>query len=71
MTTDNDWVLAYSFKLLYKAEMMQIILKDENIESVIINKQDSSYFIGDIELYVNSADILKAKNIIDNVENKE
>ena len=71
MPIDKNWVLAYSFKLLYKAEMMQIILKDENIESVIINKQDSSYFIGDIELYVNPTDLLKAKNIIDNVENKE
>ena len=68
---DTNWVIVYSFKLLYKAEMMQMILKDEGIESVIINKQDSSYLIGEIELYVNSIDLIKAKNIIDNAENKE
>ena len=45
-------------------------LDDNDIDSVIINKQDSSYHIGDIEIYVNNINTIKAKQIIDNLENE-
>ena len=57
--------MIYSSPRLYQVEIMKSVLQDENIPAVIINKQDSAYIvIGEIELYVKSEDILKAKQII-------
>jgi len=39
------------------------MLLENDIESFIVNKQDSSYLIGDIELYVSIDNIMKAKQL--------
>jgi hypothetical protein len=63
--TEEQWEMIYSSPRLYQVEIMKSVLQDENIPAVIINKQDSAYIvIGEIELYVKSEDILKAKQII-------
>lgn len=66
MTLNNEWVIVFSSKKIYEIEHIQIILEEENIESHIINKQDSSYLIGEAELYVKSTDLEKAITIIKN-----
>lgn len=66
MTLNNEWVIIFSSKKIYEIEHIQIILEEENIESHIINKQDSSYLIGEAELYVKSTDLEKAITIIKN-----
>jgi hypothetical protein len=43
-------------------------LLENDIESYIVNKQDSMYFFGDIELYVNINEILRAKIIISEIK---
>jgi len=63
METEN-WVMVYSSNMLYKVEMLKLMLDDENIDSVIINNQDSSYLFGYVELYVRNEDVMKAKTII-------
>ena len=40
------------------------VLEDNNIDSVVLNKQDSSYHFGELELYVKAEDVVKAKRII-------
>lgn len=63
--TDGQWEMIFSSSKLYQVEIMKSLLEDENIPCVIVNKQDSAYIvIGEIELYVTSEDILKAKQII-------
>lgn len=47
---------------------MQALLKEEEIESVILNKRDSTYLFGEIELYVDVENVLKSKQIISNNE---
>ena len=49
---------------MYKVEITKAILKEFDIESVIVNKKDSAYLFGEFELYVNAADVLQAKQII-------
>jgi len=66
MTPNKEWVIVFSSKKIYEIEHIQIILEEENIESHIINKQDSSYLIGEAELYVKSTDLEKAITIIKN-----
>lgn len=61
---DKDWTLAYTTDKLYQAEMVKALLMDNEMEVVIINKQDSFYLIGDIEIYVKADQIIKAKHLI-------
>jgi hypothetical protein len=49
---------------LYEAEMVKNLLADNDIECVIMNKQDSVYMFGDIEVYVPTNETLKAKQLI-------
>ena len=62
---EKDWVIAYETKQEYLAEIARTVLFDNDIESVIINKKDSIYnTIGDIEIYVNRDNLIKAKQIL-------
>jgi len=60
---EKDWIVAYSTHLPYQAQIYRELLGDHNIESIIINKQDSSYKFGEVEVYVKRDKILKAKMI--------
>jgi hypothetical protein len=61
---DSNWALIYSTGAPYKIELLKGMLAEHEIDSVIINKQDSSYLIGELELYVKAEDVVKAKRII-------
>jgi hypothetical protein len=61
---EKNWVKIYSTTAHYNAELIKGLLLENGIESVIINKQDSSYLFGELELYVNSDDAIQAKHII-------
>lgn len=48
-----------------KAEIMKQMLEENNINVVLLNKQDSSYLMfGPIELYVNPAQLNQAKDLL-------
>jgi hypothetical protein len=60
----EHWEKIFSTNAFYKATILKALLEEENIVSIIVNKQDSSYLIfGDVELYVKAEDVLKAKQI--------
>ena len=48
----------------YKTEMARQMLTDHNIQSFLVNKQDSAYKFGVVELYVNRDDVIRAKKLI-------
>ncbi len=60
----TDLVRIYSVDKLYQAELLRQLLTDHNIHSFIVNKQDSAYKFGDIELFVHRDDVMKAKMLI-------
>jgi len=60
----DNWVIIYSTAQLYEAEMVKDIMADNNIESVIMNKKDSNYGFGDIDVYVPTDEAFKAKQLI-------
>ena len=67
MKNDEEisWELIYSSTVPYQAELIRSLLLENDVPSVLINKQDSSYLnFGEIEVYVNRDDILKAKQIL-------
>ena len=46
-------------------ELKCAILKAQDINAVILNKQDSSYLFGEAELYVPQDQVILAKRILD------
>jgi hypothetical protein len=64
----EDWTMVYSTNFLYHAELLKHMLADNQITSVIMNKQDSAYNFGNIELFVKPADVVRAKHLISKTE---
>lgn len=48
----------------YYAELIRQMLSDHQIHSFIINKQDSAYKFGDIEIFVHRDHVIRAKMLI-------
>jgi len=66
----EEWKIVYTTTKLYDAEMIKEILKDK-FEVVLINKKDSSYLFGSIELYVRYENVKEAKLVIQNIKQSE
>jgi hypothetical protein len=68
--TDNSTPEKEDFRLLFASnrpleiEAASAALQDEDIHSFQINKRDTSYIFGEIELYVLQSDLDKAKSIL-------
>jgi hypothetical protein len=60
----ENWEAIYSTDQLYEAEMVKDMMADNDIECVIMNKQDSTYRFGEIEICVPTEEVFKAKQLI-------
>ena len=60
----ENWEAIYSTDQLYEAEMVKDMMADNDIECVIMNKQDSTYRFGEIEVCVPTEEVFKAKQLI-------
>ena len=61
----NNWIKIASSKQAYQIELLKGMLEENNIIAVTVNKKDSSYLaFGEIELFVESKDVIQAKNLI-------
>lgn len=60
----DNWVVIYSSNQLYEAELIRSFLNDHGVECVIMNKKDSAYMFGDIEVYVPTEEAFRAKQLI-------
>ena len=60
---EKDWVIVYTTNKLYQAELFKRNLGDHDIGAVIINKMDSTYRFGEIEVYVKRDHVLRAKKL--------
>jgi len=60
----DNWIVIYTSAQLYEAEMVRSIMADNEIECVIMNKKDSTYGFGEIEVYVPTEEAFKAKQLI-------
>ena len=59
------WQKVYSTDQEYKAEIVKSVLS-EVMDTVIMNKKDSSYHFGYFEIHVQKEDVLRALQIIEN-----
>ncbi len=60
----DNWVVIYTSDQLYEVEMVRNYLNDHGIECVVMNKKDSAYMFGDIEVYVPTEEAFSAKQLI-------
>jgi hypothetical protein len=65
----SEWVMVYSTNQIHHCEMVKQFLEDNDIHAMSIDKRDSSYLFGEIELYVNRDEVLKSKLLIEKFEN--
>jgi hypothetical protein len=65
---EENWIKIYSTSANYKAELIKGLLFENGIQSVVINKKDSSYLFGELEIYVMPDDVLQSKHIISTQE---
>jgi hypothetical protein len=61
----NDRVVVYSTNRLFEAEMIKQYLSDNGILAFILNKMDSAYHFGDIEILVLKDDVIRSKKLIE------
>lgn len=66
MTDKTKWVKVFSTGDLFDAELIRTKIVDNGIECKSLNKKDSAYLFGEIELYVEAENVIKAKHIIQN-----
>ena len=55
----------YSTSANYKAELLKGLLMENGINAIIVNKQDSSYLWGDIEVLCRPDDVMKALLLVE------
>lgn len=59
------WIKIYTSRSIHEAAIIEAVLKDNDIEVVQLNKQDSSYLnFGEIELYIHPSSFDKAIELI-------
>jgi hypothetical protein len=61
---EKEWVRIFEASDELLIEIAQQILEDKEIESAIINKKDSVYKIGEIEVYVHRDNVIRAKQAL-------
>jgi hypothetical protein len=61
---EEDWKCIFKSAKVFEVEIVKGMLEENDITSVLVNKQDSSYFIGEAELFVKTEDVLDAKHLI-------
>jgi hypothetical protein len=67
---EGNLVHIYSSSQPYTAELIKQMLIDKNIGAFLVNKQDSTYKFGEVELYVNRDDVIRAKMLIKEFEDR-
>lgn len=66
---EKGWVIAYTTRQAYQAEIFKQVLRDHGIKAQIINKMDTNYqSFGEIEVYVHHTQILKARMLVKEFE---
>ena len=61
----EERVQVYTTNQMYEAQMLIEYLSDNNIKAFIIDKMDSAYHFGDIEVLVLRDDVIRAKRCIE------
>ncbi|MBV42756.1 MAG: hypothetical protein CL834_06955 [Crocinitomicaceae bacterium] len=62
----KGWTVVYSDGFPPSVELRRTVLDQQRIPAVVLNKKDSSYLFGFVELYVLDEDVTRARELLDN-----
>lgn len=65
---EDNWIKIYASSKPYLVQILKSHLEEQGIVSVILDKQDSVYKLGEEELYIRSDDEPAAKKILSEIE---
>lgn len=60
----EGWLKIYTSSEYYKSEIVRQVLAEHEIEAVLMNKQDSLYRFGEVEVYIKKGDFDEALELI-------
>ena len=60
----NGWSVVYSDGFPPAVELRRAVLEQHDIPAVVLNKRDSSYLFGFVELRVQNEDLDRAKAVL-------
>jgi len=66
---EEHWVKLFITADPLQAEITKQMLEEHGVSAVIINKQDSSYRFGQVELYVHESEESLARGLMAEMEN--
>jgi len=66
----DNWTLVFSSTQRFIVDIYHGVLKDNNIESVIVDKKDSMYLFGSVELYVRVENAFEARQLIEKTDSE-
>ena len=61
---NSNWVKIYTSSQFFKSEIVKQVLIDHEIDANVLNKQDSSYKFGEVEVHIHQENFDKALAII-------
>lgn len=68
---EKDWIKLRTYSDAIRAEISKQMLEENGIATVLLNKQDSSFKIGKIDLFVNQADEEIANQLIEETQSED
>jgi len=61
---NKNWVKIYTSNDFYKAEIVRQVLIDHEIDAVLMNKQDTAYKFGEVQVHIPNSCFQQALEII-------
>jgi|WetSurMetagenome_2_1015567.scaffolds.fasta_scaffold1508868_2 hypothetical protein len=65
---EKNWVCIFSTDTSFQAEIVKEVLELNEIDAVIINKQDSNYLFGSLDIYVERDNAIRGKHLLSNID---
>lgn len=65
---EKHWIKLFVTTNPFQAEITKQMLEEHDVSAVVINKQDSSYRFGQVELYVHESEEAVARALIAEME---
>lgn len=68
---EKNWIKLFTGTDFFKAEIARQSLEENSIRAVLLNKKDSSYGFGQVEVWVHEADQQEAEAVLKQLEEGE
>lgn len=68
---EKGWIRIQTYTDAIQGEIMKQMLEGNGIPAVLLNKQDSSFMFGKIDLFVNETDLEQASRLIQENDSNE